>query len=93
MRLTLAKRVHKHHRSRWQTLGHPVTGPATSGRNLWRLTGHGRLTPGRYRITLTPTHAASKSLTFLIGYINMLNLFNNLLEVRYHGDYQVLAGA
>jgi alkylhydroperoxidase family enzyme len=30
-------------------------------------------------------------LSFLIGYINMLNLFNNLLQVRYHGDYTVLA--
>jgi alkylhydroperoxidase family enzyme len=30
-------------------------------------------------------------LSFLIGYINMLNLFNNLLQVRYHGDYAVLA--
>jgi alkylhydroperoxidase family enzyme len=30
-------------------------------------------------------------LSFLIGYINMLNLFNNLLEVRYHGDYSILA--
>ncbi len=29
-------------------------------------------------------------LCFLIGYINMLNLFNNLLGVRYHGDYRVL---
>ena len=29
-------------------------------------------------------------LSFLIGYINMLNLFNNLLGVRYHGDYRVL---
>jgi AhpD family alkylhydroperoxidase len=32
-------------------------------------------------------------LSFLIGYINMLNLFNNLLEVRYAGEYQVLAPA
>ena len=32
-------------------------------------------------------------LSFLIGYINMLNLFNNLLEVRYHGDYVILAAA
>lgn len=30
-------------------------------------------------------------LTFLIGYINMLNLFNNLLQVRYHGEYSLLA--
>ena len=32
-------------------------------------------------------------LSFLIGYITMLNLFNNLLGVRYHGDYRVLAPA
>ena len=29
-------------------------------------------------------------LTFLIGYINMLNLFNNSLQVRYHGEYSLL---
>jgi hypothetical protein len=29
-------------------------------------------------------------LSFLIGYINMLNLFNNLLHVRYHGEYSLL---
>ena len=29
-------------------------------------------------------------LTFLIGFINMLNLFNNLLQVRYNGEYSVL---
>ena len=32
-------------------------------------------------------------LSFLIGYINMLNLFNNLLAVRYNGDYRVLEAA
>jgi alkylhydroperoxidase family enzyme len=32
-------------------------------------------------------------LTFLIGYINMLNLFNNCLEVRYHGEYALLKAA
>jgi hypothetical protein len=30
-------------------------------------------------------------LTFLIGYINMLNMFNNCLQVRYHGDYAAIA--
>jgi alkylhydroperoxidase family enzyme len=30
-------------------------------------------------------------LAFLIGYINMLNVFNNLLQVRYHGEYSLLA--
>jgi len=29
-------------------------------------------------------------LTFLIGFINMLNLFNNCLEVRYNGEYSLL---
>ena len=29
-------------------------------------------------------------LTFLIGFINMLNLFNNCLQVRYHDDYATL---
>ena len=29
-------------------------------------------------------------LTFLVGYINMLNLFNNALDVRYNGEYSVL---
>jgi len=32
-------------------------------------------------------------LTFLIGYINMLNLFNNCLQVSYNGEYALLATA
>ena len=32
-------------------------------------------------------------LSFLIGYINMLNLFNNLLGVRYNGEYALLREA
>jgi len=32
-------------------------------------------------------------LSFLIGYINMLNLFNNLLGVRYNGEYSMLRPA
>jgi alkylhydroperoxidase family enzyme len=27
-------------------------------------------------------------LTFLIGFINMLNRFNNALGIRYHGEYE-----
>lgn len=30
-------------------------------------------------------------LTFLIGYINMLNLFNNCLRVAYHGEFESAA--
>jgi len=32
-------------------------------------------------------------LTFLIGFINMLNLFNNCLQVRYNGEYSLLRTA
>jgi alkylhydroperoxidase family enzyme len=32
-------------------------------------------------------------LTFLIGYINMLNLFNNALGIRYNGEYGLLRSA
>ena len=32
-------------------------------------------------------------LTFLIGYINLLNLFNNALGVRYNGEYRLLRAA
>ena len=33
-------------------------------------------------------------LTFLIGFINMLNLFNNCLQVKYNGEYDAIgAGA
>ena len=36
------------------------------------------------------TDAELVELTFLVGYINLLNLFNNSLEVRYRGDYRAL---
>ena len=54
---------------------------------------HGRFEPHSGAVW-TRLHEHQRSgagrLAFLIGYINMLNLFNNLLEVRYHGDYRVL---
>jgi alkylhydroperoxidase family enzyme len=36
------------------------------------------------------TDAELVEVTFLVGYITMLNTFNNLLGVRYHGDYRAL---
>jgi hypothetical protein len=67
--VTLAKRIraHRHRRAHWQTVGRSVSASAGAGRNSWRLTGHGKLTSGAYRITLTPLHAASRSVTFQIG--------------------------
>lgn len=34
------------------------------------------------------TDAEIVELTFLIGYINMLNMFNNSLRVAYHGEFE-----
>jgi hypothetical protein len=67
VRVTVSKRVHVHHHARWKTLGRSTSATALPGRNAWRLTGHGKLRPGRYRITLTPLHAAAQSLVFSIG--------------------------
>ena len=46
---------------------------------------------GRLRQRFTEPEVVE--LTFLIGFINMLNLFNNCLHVRYHDDYASLGGA
>jgi alkylhydroperoxidase family enzyme len=42
------------------------------------------------RLHATFTDPELVELTFLIGYINMLNLFNNCLQVRYNGEYRLL---
>ena len=47
----------------------------------------------RVELTAAFTDPELVELSFLIGYINMLNLFNNLLEVRYRGEYSLLATA
>ena len=67
VRVTLAKQVTAHSRTRWQTLPDSVTIAAAPGRNNARLSAHGTLAPGRYRLTLTPAHGIARALTFLIG--------------------------
>jgi len=42
------------------------------------------------KLKATFTEPEIVELTFLIGFINMLNLFNNCLQVTYHDDYKVL---
>ncbi|RMH30590.1 MAG: carboxymuconolactone decarboxylase family protein [Planctomycetota bacterium] len=43
------------------------------------------------RLRSAYTDAEIAELTFTIGYINMLNLFNNALRVAYAGEFQALA--
>ena len=42
------------------------------------------------KLKATFSEAELVELTFLIGFINMLNMFNNCLQVRYEGEYAVL---
>jgi len=67
VRVTLAKLVRSHGRAHWQTLRHSLTIAVRSGRNNRRLRGQGALTPGLYRLTLTPAHGTARWLVFQIG--------------------------
>jgi Subtilase family len=65
--VTLAKQVAVHGRTRWQTLPVSLTLNAAAGRNGARLNAHGKLAPGRYRLTLAPTPGVPRSLAFRVG--------------------------
>jgi hypothetical protein len=67
VRVTLAKQVRVHGRTRWQTLPDTLTIAAAKGRDGGRLNAHGALAPGRYRLALTPARGVERTLTFQIG--------------------------
>ena len=65
---TLAKRVRVRGRNQWERLpADSLAFTAAKGRNHGRLANRGGLTPGRYRLTLTPQHGSARSLIFQIG--------------------------
>jgi hypothetical protein len=66
VRATLAKLVQVHGRNRWELVPGTLTFTATKGRNRRSLTNHRALTPGHYRLTLTPEHGAPHTLKFKI---------------------------
>ncbi len=66
VRATLAKQLDSHGRRRWQTLPYSLTSAARRGRNRRRLSSRNPLTPGRYRLTLTPQHGGPRSITFQV---------------------------
>jgi hypothetical protein len=67
LRVTLARRVRKHRRTRWVTIGHPTSITALPGRNVARLPGARRLGSGLYRLTLTPSSGKPRSILFHLG--------------------------
>jgi hypothetical protein len=66
VRATLAKQLNAHRRRRWQTLPYSLTIAAARGRNRRHLSSRNPLTPGRYRLTLTPQHGGARSITFQV---------------------------
>jgi hypothetical protein len=67
VRISLAKRVRAHGRTRWQTLPDSLTIAGAPGRNDARLRAPGVLAPGHYRLTLAPALGVSRSLAFRVG--------------------------
>jgi hypothetical protein len=67
VKVTLAKRVRVHGHTRWHNVRGPVAITGASGHNSHQLGGHGTLTPGLYRLTAAPSHAAAQALLFHIG--------------------------
>ena len=65
--VTLAKRLVAHGHRRWRTLPDSLSLAGAQGRDSAHLRARGRLSPGRYRLTLTPLHGRARSLTFQIG--------------------------
>lgn len=64
---TLAKRISKHGHTRWRGLPASVTLNCVRGRNTAKLRGHGVLSPGRYRLTVSPLNGVARSMVFSIS--------------------------
>jgi hypothetical protein len=68
VRVTLAEQVFAHGHRSWRTLAaNSLTITAAKGRHSAHLRARGTLSPGRYRLTLTPLHGRARTLTFQIG--------------------------
>ena len=65
--VTLSRRVRRHHRTRWISLGRAATISAKVGRNVAHLAGSKRLPRGTYRLTLAPSGGKPRSVLFSIG--------------------------
>jgi hypothetical protein len=65
--VSLQKRVVKHKHTRWVTVLHLHTIVAAAGLNSQHLAKRSALSSGTYRLTLTPVHAAARSIVFKLG--------------------------
>ncbi|HEX3511714.1 MAG TPA: S53 family peptidase [Solirubrobacteraceae bacterium] len=67
VRATLARRVRRHRRLMWATVGAATTLLALPGRDAGRFTGRHMLRRGSYRLLLTPARGAARSIEFKLG--------------------------
>ena len=67
VRASLAKLIDRRGHARWQPLARSLTIAATGGRDSRHFGGHGLLSSGSYRLTLTPVGGAASSIVFKIG--------------------------
>jgi hypothetical protein len=66
VRVTISKRVQAHGQTRWIVISKPVTILARGGIEAHLLSGRRVLTPGHYRLTLTPASGTARSIAFQI---------------------------
>lgn len=62
VRVTLVKQTGKHGHKQWAALPDSLTVSAGKGRVSRSLTGHNKLSPGRYRLTVKPMMGRSRSI-------------------------------
>ncbi len=67
IRAKLAKLVRVRGHNRWEPVPGALTFTARKGRNRRSLIGRSALTPGRYRLTLTPVHGIARTLVFQVN--------------------------
>jgi hypothetical protein len=67
VRAGIAKRVRVRGREQWVLVPGSVTFAAGKGSDRRHLSSRDGLTPGSYRLTLTPEHGSARSITFQIG--------------------------
>jgi hypothetical protein len=60
--VTLVEQTSSHGHKSWTMLPDSLTTTAGKGRASGRLTGHNRLSAGRYRLTLKPSSGRSRSI-------------------------------
>jgi Subtilase family len=67
VRVSLQKLVVKRRHNHWRAFGHQLEIAAVAGHNTEHLPGHGVLSRGSFRLTLTPADGAAHSIEFKIG--------------------------